>query len=349
MATAVTDTAVRRAIDPAQHLARLTTGYQISSCIYTAAFLSIADLLASGPRPVEDLASESKTNADRLYRVLRALVSVGIFAEPQPRVFALSPAAELLRSDVPNSRRGYILFTASPFVVHVNSHLLHSVQTGQPAVEHLYGKPAFECFSSMPEMAFVFNEAMTSHSAVLAPQIMDAYSLNGIGTLMDVAGGHGYFICQALQRYPGMKGILLDLPSVVEGAKCALCEKRMDDRCEPVAGNFFEHIPAGADAYFMQHIIHDWDDEHCLTILGNLRRALAGRENGRLIVVDAVLPENSQPHPAKLLDLMMMVFPGGRERTELEWRELFDKSGFTITRIVPTKAPESVIEAIIRR
>ena len=169
MATAVTETAVRPAIDPAQHLAQLATGYQISSCIYTAAFLNIADLLASGPRRVEDLASESKTNADRLYRVLRALVSVGIFTEPQPRIFALSPPAELLRSDTPNSRRGFILFTASPFVVHVNSHLLHSVQTGQPAVEHLHGKPAFECFSSMPEVAFSFHEAMTSHSAALAP------------------------------------------------------------------------------------------------------------------------------------------------------------------------------------
>jgi hypothetical protein len=330
-------------------LAQLTTGYQISSCIYTAAFLNIADLLASGPRPVEDLASESNTNADRLYRVLRALVSVGIFTEPQPRTFALSPTAELLRSDVPNSQRGFILFTASPYVMHVNSHLLHSVQTGQPAVEHLHGKPAFECFSSMPEVAFAFNEAMTSHSAVLAPMLLDAYSFDGIGTLMDVAGGHGYFICQALQRYPKMKGILLDLPSVVEGAKCALCERRMDDRCEPIAGNFFEHIPAGADAYFMQHIIHGWDDEHCLKILGNVKQALASRDNGRLIVVDAVLPEDSQPHPSKFLDLMMMVFPGGRERTESEWRTLFGKAGFTITRIVPTRAPESVIEAVVSR
>jgi O-methyltransferase domain/Dimerisation domain len=345
MATAVTETAVRPTADPAQHLARLTTGYQISACIYTVASLKIADLLASGPRRVEDLASQSKTDADRLYRVMRALVSVGIFTEPQPRTFALSPAAELLRSDVPDSRRGFVLFTASPFVVGVNSHLLHSVQTGQPAVEHLHGKPAFECFSSMPEVAFAFHEAMTSHSAALAPAVLDAYSFDGIATLMDVAGGHGYFICEALQRHPQMKGVLLDLPSVVEGAKCALCERRMEHRCKPVAGNFFEHIPAGADAYFMQHILHDWDDDRCLTILANVKRALVGREDGRLVVVDAVLPENSHPHPAKFLDLMMMVLPGGRERTESEWRALLDKAGFTITRIVPTTEPESVIEA----
>jgi hypothetical protein len=188
-----------------------------------------------------------------------------------------------------------------------------------------------------------------SFSAGLAPVLLDAYIYDGSGKLKDGACGQGYFICQALQRYPQMKGILLDLPSVVEGAKCALCEKRMDDRCEPIAGNFFEHIPAGADAYFMQHIIHDWDDEHCLKILGNVKQALAGRDNGRLIVVDAVLPENSQPHPSKFLDLMMMVFPGGRERTESEWRALFAQAGFTITRIVPTKAPDSLIEAVVSR
>jgi hypothetical protein len=144
-----------------------------------------------------------------------------------------------------------------------------------------------------------------------------------------------------------MKGILLDLPSVVEGAKCAICEMRMDDRCQPVAGNFFEHIPGGADAYFMQHIIHDWDDEHCLKILNNVRQALAGRKNGKLIVSDAVLPEDSSPHPAKFLDLMMMVFPGGRERTEAQFRDLFARGGFTITKIVPTAAPESVVEAVV--
>lgn len=348
MATLTTDAGLGSAVDPAQHLIRLTTGYQISSCINTVASLKIADLLASGPRKIEDLASETGTNADRLYRVLRALVSVGIFSELQPRTFALSPAAEPLRSDVPSSLRAFAAFVTSPFIMQANSHILHSVQTGKPAVEHLHGKPVFQCFSDMPEMAFLFNEAMTSHSAVLAPALLDAYNFDGIGTLMDVAGGHGYFICEALERYPQMKGMLFDLPSVVDGAKCALCERRMDHRCEPMAGNFFEHIPAGADAYFMQHILHDWDDEHCLQILGNVKRALSGRENGRLIVADSVLPENSQPHPGKLLDLMMMVLPGGRERTEAEWRKLMDRAGFTITRIVPTREPESVIEAKLR-
>lgn len=348
MATTLSESSAIPAINPAQQLDQLTTAYQISACLYAAASLNLADRLASGPRGIEELASETKCNSDRLYRVLRALVSVGVFSELQPRTFALSPTAELLRSDVPNSHRGFVLFTASPFVMNVNSHFLHSVQTGQPAVEHLHGKRAFECFSSMPEVAFAFHEAMTSISSFLAPAVLDAYSFDGIGTLMDVAGGHGYFICQLLERYPQIKGILLDLPSVMEGAKCAICERRMDHRCEPVAGNFFEDIPSGADAYFMQHILHDWDDEQCLKILANVKRALAGRKHGRLVVVDAVLPETSEPHPGKFLDLMMMVFPGGRERTEKEWHTLFRAAGFEIIKVVSTRAPESVIEAVLR-
>jgi hypothetical protein len=349
MSTAATNPTATSGVEPAQHLGQLIGGYQIAACLYAVAALNIADLLASGPRRVENLAAETKTNVDRLYRVLRALVSVGVFCEPQPRIFSLSPTAELLRSDIPGSRRAFTLFITSPFAMHVHSHLLHSVQTGQPAIEHLYGKPAFECMSSMPDVAFAFNEGMTSISAALAPAVLNAYSLEGIDTLMDVAGGHGFFICQALERYPKMRGILLDLPSVVEGAKCAICERNMDHRCTPVAGNFFEHIPPGADAYFMQHILHDWDDAQCMTILGNAKKALVGRANGRLIAVDMVLPEGSQPHPGKMLDLTMMTFPGGRERTEHEWRALFDKAGFTVTRIVPTTEPDCVIEAVVAR
>jgi hypothetical protein len=231
--------------------------------------------------------------------------------------------------------------------MHVSSDLLHSVQTGKPAIEHLYGKPAFECFASMPDVSHAFNEGMTAISASLAPAVLEAYDFSGVATLMDVAGGHGYFLCEALKRHPHMKGILLDVPSVVEGAKCTLCDLRLEDRCQPVAGNFFEHIPAGADAYFMQHILHDWSDENALKILGNVRQALSERAGGRLIVVDTVLPEDSRPHPSKLLDLLMLMFPGGRERTESEWRDLLARGGFKITRIVPTKAPDSVIEAVV--
>ena len=164
---------------------------------------------------------------------------------------------------------------------------------------------------------------------------------------MDVAGGHGYFIGEALRKHPRMKGILLDLPHVIQGAKPMLCDMGVDHRCEPVAGDFFEEVPSGADAYYLQHIIHDWDDEHAVKILRNIRKALAGRKHGRLLIVDAVLPEGSDPHPAKLLDLAMLTIPGGRERTEPEWHELCAKGGFKISRIVPTRVGKSVIEAFV--
>lgn len=346
MAGAMTEVSARSITVFKQQLMQIAEGFLSSACLHVAVKLNVADLLTEGPRSVETLATETGTNADALYRVLRALISIGIFSEPQPRIIALSPVAELLRSDVSGNIRDLVLWVSNPFLMHVTSDLLHSVETGKPAIEHLYGKPAFECFASMPEVSRAFNQGMTAISAELAPAVLEAYDFSGVGTLMDVAGGHGHFLCAALKRHPQMKGILLDLPSVVEDAKCGLCDMRLEDRCRPVGGNFFEHIPAGADAYFMQHIIHDWSDEQALKILGNVREALANRPSGRLILVDTVLPEDSRPHPGKLLDLLMLMFPGGRERTESEWHNLLARAGFTITRIVPTKAPDSVIEAV---
>jgi O-methyltransferase domain/Dimerisation domain len=330
-----------------QQLMQIADGFLLSACLQVAVRLKIADRLSNGAHSVETLAAETGSNADALYRVLRALVSIGVFSEPAPRTIAISPAAELLRGDVPGSVRDLVLWVSNPFLMHVTSDLLYSVETGKPAIEHLYGKPAFECFASMPEFSHDFNQGMSAISADLAPAVLEAYDFSSVGTLMDVAGGHGYFLCEALRRHPQMKGILLDMPGVVEGAKCTLCDLRLEDRCQPVGGNFFEHIPAGADAYFMQHIIHDWSDDRALKILGNVREALAGRPDGRLILVDMVLPEDSRPHPSKLLDLLMLMFPGGRERTAPEWRDLLARAGLTITQIVPTKAPDSVIEAMI--
>ena len=347
MATSVAESPARVATNATEQLMQIATGFQLSACLYVAAKLNIADLLVPSGRSVEDLAASTGTNADALYRVLRALISVGIFAEPEPRIIALSPTAEPLRRDVPGSVHGLALWVADPFLIHIASDLLYSVETGKPAVEHLYGKPAFECIASIPRIQTAFNEGMTTISREFAPAVLDAYDFSAIEVLMDVAGGHGYFIGEALRRHTRMKGILLDLPHVIQGATPMLCDMGVDHRCEPVAGDFFEEVPSGADAYYLQHIIHDWDDEHALKILRNIRKALTGRNRGRLLVVDAVLPESSEPHPAKLLDLVMLTVPGGRERTEPEWHELCAKGGFRISRIVPTRVGKSVIEAFV--
>ncbi len=328
-----------------ERVMQMANGFAFSSALYAATKLSIPDLLAQGARPISQLAAATGTKEDALYRVLRALAMVGVFAEAGGRSFALTPLSEALRRDAPDSARELVLWMGNRFHFHVWAELSYSVQTGKPAVEAVYGKPAFAAIESLPDVAHDFNTGMTCLSRQLAPAVLAAYEFSRIDTLMDVAGGHGFILCEILTRYPRLKGILFDMPSVVEDPKCAQCLLNVNHRCRTIAGNFFEHIPAGADAYYMQHIIHDWDDEPSLKILGNCREALKGQKNGKLLVVDSVIPETPEPHFGKLLDLEMLLMPGGRERTEPEFRKLFAKAGFEITRIVPTRRPDSVIEA----
>jgi hypothetical protein len=333
----------------AQQLMQMTSGFVLTAALYPIAKLKIADLLADGPLPVTELAQKTGSNADVLYRVLRLLASAGVFAESAGKVFALTPVSECLRADQPGSMRDLVLWMGNRFHFKVWSEMSYSIQTGQPAVEYVYGKSAFEAIFGDPEIAYDFNTAMTCFSRQIAPALLEAYDFSGIGTLMDVAGGHGAILCEVLSQYPEMKGILFDMENVIEEATCHICSLNMDHRCQTITGNFFDEIPAGADAYYMQHIIHDWADELALKILENCHRALEGRKDGRLIIVDSVVPETSEPHFSKILDLEMLLMPGGRERTEGEWRELFDKAGFEITRIIPMQAAESVIEARVSR
>ena len=328
-----------------ERLFQAANGYMISAALSVAAKLKIADLLADGPQPVADLAAATASNEDALYRVLRALVSVGFFRAAGPRTFASSPETELLRSDVAGSVRPMVLWMTNPLHFEVWAQMAYSVETGKPAVEMLYNKPCFEALGDLPEVAREFNEAMTCFSASVAPALLEAYDFTGTHTLMDVAGGHGFILCEVLGRYPGMKGILFDMPEVVDGARSRIESLNLEGRCQTAAGDFFKHIPAGADTYYMQHIIHDWDDERALTILRNCRQALDTRRNGTLLVMDNVLPDTPQPHFGKLLDLEMLLMPGGRERSEAEFHRLFARAGFDIARIIPTRVPQSLIEA----
>ncbi len=345
MATVDTVSMARNPQQDAQQLLQLGTGYIFSAALYPIAKLKIADLLADGPLPVAEIAKRTDSNTDALYRVLRVLASVGVFSESAGRVFAQTPVSEFLRAGVPGSQRDLLIFMGSPFHFKVWSAMSYSIATGKPAVEHLYGKPAFEAILEEPEVAYDFNTAMTSFSRNFAPALLEAYDFSGIGTLMDVAGGHGAILCEVLSRYPRMNGILFDMPNVIDEATCHICELKMDNRCRTIKGNFFEAIPAGADAYYLQHIIHDWADEPALKILANCRRALEGRRNGRLIIADAVVSDSSESYFNRILDLEMLLFPGGRERTEPEWKDLLGKAGFEIARIVSTKSPMSLIEA----
>ena len=332
-----------------QQIMQVASGYMMSAALHAIAKLGIADHLAAGPMSLTDLAQRCGANADALYRVLRPLIAIGLFAEPAPRSIALTPASDLLRAGHPKSARDVILWIASRFHFQVWGDLAYSAKTGSPAVEHVFGKSCFEVFGDDSEVSTTFNAAMTAFSRGIAPAVLQAYDFSGIGSLMDVAGGHGFVLCEILRAYPNMKGILFDMASVIEGAQCRVCDLKMEHRCETVAGDFFRDIPAGADAYYMQHIIHDWPDEKALVILDNCARALQGRKQGKLLVVDSILPERTEPCFTNLLDLEMLLMPGGRERTEKEFRTLFSQAGFQITRLVRlTPGENSLIEAQLK-
>jgi hypothetical protein len=331
--------------DPAQHLLQISFGYIISSALWVAAELGVADLLQAGPAPVANLAVKTESDEDALYRVLRLLAMVGVFAETQSRHFALTPAAELLRSGAASSLRDTVIWLADPFHFEVAADLLHSVRTGQPTIEHLKGKPAFEYFPTDRVENERFNNAMTDLSALAIPSVLEVYDFSAFSMVVDVAGGHGYLLCEILRTNPGTQGVLFDLEHVLSGGQQRISELGLAQRCRTVVGDFFKAVPEGGDLYIMKSIIHDWDDERALVILGNCRHALGAKRNGKLVLLEMVVPLGNQPHPVKVIDIEMLFFPGGRERTEREYRELLAQGGFRLTRIIPTKSPFSVIEA----
>jgi O-methyltransferase domain/Dimerisation domain len=330
----------------AQHVFQLATGYVVSTALQAAAQLRLADRLGGGPRSAAELAAECGMNEDALYRVLRALASVGVFEEVAPRTFALNPAAALLRSDVPGSLYDMVRWICSPFHMRVYSEAMHSVKTGESAVKKATGVEVFDYFARDQELSRVFNNAMTAFSQMVVPAALEAYDFSGIRVLVDVAGGHGGVLTGVLERHPAMRGILCDLDHVIAGARQRMAAIGMQERVECVTADIFAAVPEGGDAYLMKHIIHDWDDARAGLILRNIRKVLP--KNGRVILLECVLAPANAPDFGKILDLEMLMMPGGRERTADEFRALFAANGYELTKIVPTKSPLSVIEAVSR-
>jgi len=329
----------------AQLVLQCSTGYIVSSALQAVVKLKIADELANGPRTAADLAQATGVQEDTLYRVLRALASVGVFEEKEPRTFALTMAAHVLRADTPGSVRDLVLWLTDPFHFRVYAEMLHSVQTGRPAVDKVYALPVFEHFAREPGLSAVFNDAMTTFSGVVIPAVLKSYDFSGIDVLVDIAGGHGEILISILRAYPQMRGVLFDQNHVVAGAVPRIDAAGLSDRCRIAPGDFFEGVPRGGDAYIMKHIIHAWDDERALVILRNIRTALEGKPQGRLILLESVIQPGNQPDLGKLIDLEMLMMPGGRERTADEFRALLARAGFDLTTIVPNGSPLSVIEA----
>jgi hypothetical protein len=328
---------------PQAAMMRLLSGYWTAQCIYVAAHLGLGDLLADGPQSVAHLAEATGTHAPSLYRLLRGLASEGIFAEDAEGRFGLTPLAECLRSDRPDSQRALALMNGEEHY-RCWGELLYSVRTGQTAFEKLYGQPIFSWLAGQPRAAQIFDAAMVGVHGAETAAMLDAYDFAAIGTLVDIGGGNGSLLTATLQRHPRLRGVLFDRPDVIERARPLLEQASVSDRCTVVAGDFFQSVPAGGDAYLMRHIIHDWDDGRALAILKNVRRVVPAA--GKLLLVEGVVPPGNGRSFTKMLDLTMLVIPGGKERTEGEYRELYAAAGFRLSRIVPTRGEVSVIEGV---
>jgi hypothetical protein len=259
--------------------------------------------------------------------------------------FSLTPLGDALKTGAPGAARAAILTLASPMMLRGWEHLLHSVQTGKSGVEQSLGMPLFDWLAKHPEEASLFSETMVSFHGAEPPAVAEAYDFSGMTTIVDVGGATGNLVTAILRRYPGSRGVLYDLPHVVRDAPTLIQARGVADRVTIEAGSFFDRVPGDGDAYLLSHIIHDWSEDQCLTILGHCRRAM--KSASRLLIIEMVLPSGDIPHPGKMLDMMMLVGPGGQERTEAEYRTLLDKAGLRLTRVVPTASAVSIVEAAL--
>ncbi len=324
-------------------LFEMATAYWLSQAIYVAAKLGIADLLKDGPQSCVGLAASTGSDAPSLFRLMRALSSVGIFSQLDRDRFALSRLAESLQTEVHGSLRAMVI-TIGEIHYQACGNLLHSVRTGSPAFNNVFGASLFDYLQQNVDAADAFNQAMANVSSMLAYAVLMAYNFAGISCIVDVGGGQGNLLEKILQFNPDTRGTVFDTASTIERAKQQQGDNAWTRRCSYVAGDFFASVPQGADAYILCGVIHDWDDSRAITILRNCRRAMA--DKARLLLVDMVMPDTDARSFSKLLDLNMLAMTGGRERTKAEYRALLDAADYKLTRIIPTMAPQSVIEAV---
>src|SRR5262245_11334337 len=308
-------------------ISKLIGGYRVSQAIYAVVELGIPDLLRDGPKHCEELAAETDAHAPTLYRVLRFLAGAGLFNEVAPRLFDLTQLGSTLRADVPGSAGTATRLLLSEFLWSPWSHLIHSVRTGEPAFQHAHGMGVFDYLRQHPEASAIFNAAMTNNSARSGAGVVEHYDFSRFRTIVDVGGGHGFLLATILRAHPTLRGVLFDLPEVVEGAGKILEDAGVRDRCDIVGGSFFDSVPRGGDAYVLRQIVHDWDDSRASAILRNCRTAMAGA--ARLLVLEReIAPDDRKAMGVLHIDMEMLVNVAGMERTKGEYRSLFETAAF---------------------
>jgi hypothetical protein len=329
---------------PQTVLLGLLPGAWVAQSISVVARLGIADLLDQRPRTCDELAAQCGAHGPSLYRVMRALASLGLFTEDRRGRFHLTRIGRCLRTDAPDSMRAVAIYAGSDRHWRAWGDLQHSVRTGQSAFEHQTGRPAYDFYQSDPDAAALFNATMTVYATPFASAVASA-DLGDARTVVDVGGGHGTVLAAVLRAHPTLRGVLFDLPEVIRGAPSGLAAAGIAARVDLVGGSFFEAVPSGGDVYLLTSILHNWDDERAIAILRACRRAMAG--SGRLLVAEYLVRPGNAPSIAKLMDLEMLVhFSGGRERTAAEYRALFEAAGFRLERVQTTLYSVSILEGV---
>ena len=330
-------------LDSQLQMRNLLMGFVVSRSLQVAAELGLADALASGPKDRDALAREVGAHADTMDRLMRTLASFGVFDRLPDGRFANTRHSECLRSDTPGSMRALARMYGDSPLWQAWAGLEHSVRSGEPGFAHIHGSPVFEYLAAHPDSARRFDEGMVASSRLMNETLVNAFEWDKIGTLVDVAGGVGSTLAAILRASPRTRGVLFDLPHVIERGRDYLAQQGVGTRCRTEAGSFFDAIPGGADAYFLKHIIHDWDDDDCLRILRNCKAAMP--DHAKLLICEKVVPPGNEPSYTKIMDLVMLVLTdGGRERTELEFRDLFARAGLRLARILPTKVDNCILE-----
>jgi len=321
-------------IPPAVQLFEIATGFMKSQAIYVATKLRIANMLKEGPKNVEELASLTGVHCQSLYRLLRSLASIGIFVQIEEKTFDLTPMASALLDDNPMSLRPFILTLGDESWWKSWGQLDYSVETGKPALNHLFNMNYDEYLEKNPEFSRTFQHCLTNMAKVNNPAILASYDFSGFSKIIDIGGGQGSLLFEIIKANPSATGVLFDLPHVFETIDNL--DESIQNRFELISGDFFKKIPSGGDVYILKQIIHDWNEKKSINILQNCHKAMSG--NGRLLVIDAVIEPGNQPNVSKFFDLHMLVTSdGGKERTESEFRTLFEKAGFELTKIIKTK------------
>jgi len=330
---------------PQQAMMQLMAGFWISRAVHAAAVLGLADLLES-PRTANQLAIDTGMHSRSMYRLMRALASVGVFRERDDGRFESTPLSDTLKSAGDGSLRYTAISELGLTHYGPWGELLQSLKNGKPSFDAVFGMPIFDWFARNPDRSEIFNRSMSELTALVEPAVLDAYDFSGLGTIVDVGGGHGSLLAGILQKHPSLRGIVFDAPEVVAGTPEKLRAAGVADRCTTASGDFFASVVPGGDTYIMKHIIHDWDDDKCRTILTHCRSVM--KPGSKILVVDQVLPGRNEPSLGKFSDLIMMVMPGGQERTEDEFRTLLESAGFTFSRVVPTRSIVSVVEGVAK-